>query len=32
MKFIVEVSNGKYVNNEINKFKEIAILRQGVTL
>lgn len=31
-KYIVEVSSGKLVNNEINKFKEIAILKQGVTL
>ncbi|WP_394872573.1 UxaA family hydrolase [Clostridium butyricum] len=32
MKFVIEVANGKHVNNEINKFKEIAILKQGVTL
>lgn len=32
IKYVVEVANGKYVNNEINKFKELAILKQGVTL
>ncbi len=32
MKFVIEVADGKLVNNEINKFKEIAILKQGVTL
>jgi len=32
LKFILEVSNGKFVNNEINKFKELAILKKGVTL
>lgn len=30
--YIVKVASGKVVNNEINKFKEIAILKQGVTL
>ena len=30
--FIIEVSSGKFVNNEINKFKELAILKKGVTL
>jgi D-altronate dehydratase (EC 4.2.1.7) len=32
IKYVVEVANGKYVNNEINKFKELDILKQGVTL
>ncbi len=32
MKYILEVLNGKLVNNEINKFKELAILKKGVTL
>jgi len=32
LKFILQVSNGKFVNNEINKFKELAILKKGVTL
>ena len=32
MRFIIEVSEGKLVNNEINKFKELAILKKGVTL
>jgi altronate hydrolase len=32
IRYIIEVANGKYVNNEINKFKEISILKQGVTL
>nr|WP_312292059.1 altronate dehydratase family protein [Clostridium chromiireducens] len=32
LKYIIEVSSGKLVNNEINKFKEISILKQGVTL
>ena len=32
LQFILEVSNGKFVNNEINKFKELAILKKGVTL
>jgi D-altronate dehydratase (EC 4.2.1.7) len=32
IKYVVEVANGKYVNNEINKFKELGILKQGVTL
>lgn len=32
IKYVIEVANGKYVNNEINKFKELAILKQGVTL
>ena len=30
--FILKVSNGQSVNNEINKFKELAILKKGVTL
>jgi len=30
--FIAEVLSGKYVNNEINNFREIAIFKQGVTL
>lgn len=30
--YILEVASGKLVNNEINKFKEISILKQGVTL
>jgi len=32
VKFILEVSGGKLVNNEINKFKELAIFKKGVTL
>jgi altronate hydrolase len=32
IKYVIEVANGKYVNNEINRFKELAILKQGVTL
>ncbi len=32
VKFIIEVSGGKLVNNEINKFKELAIFKKGVTL
>lgn len=32
LEFIIEVSSGKFVNNEINKFKELAILKKGVTL
>lgn len=32
VEFILEVSEGKFVNNEINKFKELAILKKGVTL
>ncbi|WP_459476754.1 UxaA family hydrolase [Clostridium saccharoperbutylacetonicum] len=32
LQYIIEVSGGKLVNNEINKFKEISILKQGVTL
>lgn len=32
LEFILKVSNGKSVNNEINKFKELAILKKGVTL
>jgi len=32
LEYILEVSNGKFVNNEINKFKELAILKKGVTL
>lgn len=32
LKYIIEVANGKLANNEINKFKEISILKQGVTL
>lgn len=32
LNYILEVSEGKLVNNEINKFKEIAILKKGVTL
>ena len=31
-KFILEVSGGKLVNNEINRFKELAIFKKGVTL
>jgi len=31
-KYIIEVSGGKLVNNEINKFKELAIFKKGVTL
>lgn len=30
--YIIEVSGGKHVNNEINKFKELAIFKKGVTL
>lgn len=30
--FISEVASGKYVNNEKNNFREIAIFKQGVTL
>lgn len=30
--FLVEVINGKEVNNEINDFREIAIFKSGVTL
>ncbi|WP_035282873.1 MULTISPECIES: altronate dehydratase family protein [unclassified Clostridium] len=32
LNYIIEVADGKLVNNEINKFKEISILKQGVTL
>lgn len=32
LEYIMEVASGKLVNNEINKFKEISILKQGVTL
>ncbi|BCZ46118.1 altronate hydrolase [Clostridium gelidum] len=32
LEFILKVSNGQLVNNEINKFKELAILKKGVTL
>ncbi|WP_315070036.1 altronate dehydratase family protein [uncultured Clostridium sp.] len=32
LNYIIEVAGGKLVNNEINKFKEISILKQGVTL
>ncbi|AGX42938.1 UxaA family hydrolase [Clostridium saccharobutylicum] len=32
MNFIIDVAGGKFVNNEINKFKELAILKKGVTL
>lgn len=32
LSYILEVSEGKQTNNEINKFKEIAILKKGVTL
>jgi len=32
LEFILEVSEGKLVNNETNKFKELAILKKGVTL
>lgn len=32
LNYILEVSGGKLINNEINKFKEIAILKKGVTL
>lgn len=30
--YIVEVANGKKINNEINNFKEMAIFKMGVTL
>ncbi|HBM15360.1 MAG TPA: altronate hydrolase [Lentisphaeria bacterium] len=30
--YIVEAASGKYVNNEKNNFREIAIFKQGVTL
>lgn len=30
--YIIQVSGGKLVNNEINKFKELAIFKKGVTL
>lgn len=30
--YIVEVINGKKVNNELNRFQEIAIFKSGVTL
>jgi len=30
--YIVEVASGKYVNNEKNQFREIAIFKTGVTL
>ncbi|MBE6062101.1 MAG: altronate dehydratase [Clostridium butyricum] len=30
--FVIQVASGKKVNNEINKFKEIAIFKKGVTL
>ena len=30
--FISDVASGKYVNNEKNNFREIAIFKQGVTL
>ncbi len=32
LNYIIEVADGKLVNNEINRFKEISILKQGVTL
>lgn len=32
LQYILEVASGKLVNNEKNKFKEISILKQGVTL
>lgn len=32
MNFVIEVASGKYVNNEKNGFKEIAIFKTGVTL
>jgi altronate hydrolase len=32
LNYVIEVAGGKLVNNEINKFKEISILKQGVTL
>jgi altronate hydrolase len=32
MQYIIEVANGKLVNNEINNIKEIAIFKNGVTL
>lgn len=30
--YIIEVASGKFVNNEKNKFREIAIFKTGVTL
>lgn len=30
--YVVEVASGRYVNNEMNKFREIAIFKTGVTL
>lgn len=30
--YIIDVSSGKLVNNEINKFREVAIFKKGVTL
>ncbi|MBZ2174055.1 altronate dehydratase family protein [Schnuerera sp. xch1] len=32
IKYIIDVANGKYTNNEKKGFKEIAILKTGVTL
>lgn len=32
IEYIINVANGKYVNNEKNEFKEIAIFKTGVTL
>jgi altronate hydrolase len=30
--YILEVAEGKLVNNEINQFRELAIFKSGVTL
>lgn len=32
IEYIIEVINGKKVNNELNRFQEIAIFKSGVTL
>ncbi|WP_432204745.1 UxaA family hydrolase [Cetobacterium somerae] len=32
LEYIIEVINGKKVNNELNRFQEIAIFKSGVTL
>lgn len=32
VEYIIEVINGKKVNNELNRFQEIAIFKSGVTL
>ena len=32
VEFIIEVIDGKKVNNELNRFQEIAIFKSGVTL